>query len=205
MSVYTLAERKLQHKYMKNDIEFIKSEPEKLTASTQTERCWLISYILKGKFSFTCGQQCSMHPLEQREVNCIHTNRKVYIAFILAERNTACIHKDRCWMLQHVQRKVNCLHINSEMLTVFLLAHRNTLHVHLRKDIECFNTYSEGITQSTKKERWCLTSSGKKCKHWERRSMHPPEQRDITESRQTERCCPYSYLPKETCSMHQLE
>ena len=44
-------------------------------------------------------------------------------------------------------------HTYKEMVTVFLLAQRDTLHVHLRKDIECINTYTEGITLSTKRER----------------------------------------------------
>ena len=122
MSFVTQSEQQLQHTYVRNDIERIKSEGKKLTASTQTERYWLITYILKGKFSFTRGQPCWMHPSEQREVNCIHTNREVLTVFILANRSTACIHKDRCWMHQHVQREVNCLRINREMLTVFLQA-----------------------------------------------------------------------------------
>ena len=138
VSVVTLAERKWQHTHVRNDVECIQLEGVRLTVSTQTERCWLITYIQMGK-----------HLHIQKDDVCSQAWRK---------KLTACKRWKRCSMHPSEQREVNCITTNRGLLFVFVIAQRNTQHAHIRIDIEYINIHRERITESTHTERWWLMS-----------------------------------------------
>ena len=74
------------------------------------------------------------HAIDAREVNSIHTNRKML---------TNILHLDG--KVQHayiVKREENCILTIREMLTVSLLAQANRHHAHFRKAIETHSMHT---------------------------------------------------------------
>ena len=153
-------------------------------------------------------KRCSMHPSEQKEINCIKTNRWLLSVFVLAQRNmqhahiridieciniyreriTASIHTERWWLMSHLQEK-------------------ELQHTHVRND---YMAHAIGIREvNSTHTNWkmltdILYSDGK--------VQHSPMESDVgsihrnrdkyTASRQSERCWLFPYLPKDMNIMH---